>query len=270
MNDVQLTDVEQLIELPTQPHKPKVNPQSMIIVGKEKSGKTTALAKLPNCLIIDTEKGSEMVEAVALHVPQNVGPVGKMNWLKKLAKQLKEHPHNYKYIALDTFTEVDEWSEWSGTWRYMQSPQGKSFNREKNEKGQVISKDAYIDPDSDEYQSVHTLAEGYGYRWSRQEVMDVFDLFMTIPGIECVIFVCHIEDKYLAQNDATAVKEEQLALTGKIKKMLPRKVDAIGYIYNDKGTIKITFSTNEEKIGGTRAQHLKGFNGPLDWTKVFI
>ena len=83
--------------------------------------------------------------------------------------------------------------------------------------------------------------------------------------------MCHIEDKFLALADAKElVVPTQLALTGKLREMLPRKVDVIGYVYNEKGEIKVNFTSSEQKTGGTRAKHLIGYNGELDWTKVFI
>src|SRR5688500_16672964 len=109
MNDVTLT-LDQ-IALPTEAKEPRVNCESMILFGKEKCGKTTALSLLDSCLIIDTEKGSDLIKAVSLQVTAELGPVGKMKWLKQLARQLKENCP-YKRIAIDTFTEINEWAEW--------------------------------------------------------------------------------------------------------------------------------------------------------------
>lgn len=258
------------IILPTQPREAKINPNSILIFGKEKCGKTTILSKLPNCLIIDTEKGSDSIKSLCIQVPEDRGPVGKIQWLKKLADKLIEEGKPYDYIAIDTLTEVNEWAEWSGTYRYMNSTQGKSFNRVKDSRGNSIKGGEFLDPDSDDYESVHTLADGNGYRWSRNEVMEIFNKFQGAAK-KCVIFVCHIEDKFLGLKDsADTVVTKQLALTGKLRDMLPRKVDAIGYVYNDKGVIKVNFTGNEEKLGGTRAKHLIGYNDVFDWEKIFI
>lgn len=256
--------------LPTEPHEPKVNANTMILFGKEKCGKTTALAGLPNCLIIDTERGSDSIKALSIKVPEDYGPVGKMQWLRKLAQKLIDDGKNYDYVAIDTLTEVNEWAEWSGTYRYMHSVQGKSFNRERDKNGLPIRGGEMLAPDDDNYESVHTLPDGNGYRWSRQEVMEIFDKFQNVAR-KCVIFVCHVEDKFLGLKDTTdVVVPQQLALTGKLRYMLPRKVDAIGFVYNDKGTIKVNFAGDENKVGGTRTPHLKGYNGPLDWNKIFV
>lgn len=258
------------IIFPKTPHKAKVNANTIILFGKEKCGKTTALAKLPNCLIIDTEKGSDSIDALSIQVPQDLGPVSKMQWLRKVADKLIAEGKPYDYIALDTLTEINEWAEWSGTFRYMNSIQGKSFNRVKDPRGIPVKGGEFLDPNSDDYESVHTLPDGNGYRWSRNEVMDIFNRFQNAAK-KCVIFVCHIEDKYLGLKDNTdMIVTKQLALTGKLRDMLPRKVDAIGYVYNDNGEIKVNFTGNEEKLGGTRARHLIGYNGPLNWEKIFI
>lgn len=259
-----------IIEFPTVPHEPEINMGSCILFGKEKCGKTTVLSQLPNCLIVDTEHGTKNLKALSLNVPSDRGPVGKMQWLKKVGEQLCSMEKKYDYIALDTLTEVNEWAEWSGTWRYMNSVQGKSFNRVKDSHGNPTKGGEFLAPDSDDYESVHGLPDGNGYKWSREEVMSVFNLFQRAAA-KCVIYVCHVEDKFVDAKESTdTIVPKQLALTGKLRGILPRKVDGIGYVYNDKGVIKVNFSGGDDKLGGNRATHLRGYNGPLDWTKIFI
>lgn len=257
-------------EFPTTPHEPEINMKSCILFGKEKCGKTTALSQLENCLIIDTENGSKMVKALAMNVPSDRGPVGKIQWLKKLGEELVKQGKKYDYVAIDTLSEVNEWAEWSGTFRYMNSPQGKSFNRERDKHGNPIKGGAFLDPNDDAYESVHTLADGNGYRWSREEMLTIFKLFQNVAK-KCVFFVCHIEDKFVGLKESTeSVVPKQLALTGKLRDILPRKVDAIGYVYNDGGVIKVNFTGTEEKLGGNRAKHLLGYNDVLDWNRIFV
>lgn len=257
-------------ELPTGLSTPSTNMQRCILFGLPKSGKTTLLSLLPNCLIIDTENGSDFVKAFVKKVPEDRGPVGKMKWLEAFADFLIEQGKPYDYVALDTLSEINDWAEWSGTWRYANSPQGKKFNREKDENGDPIKNGRMLAPDEDGYESVHTIGEGYGYRWSREDTLRVFEKYCKVAK-KCVFFVCHVEDKFIAFKETVdKIVPTQLALTGKLRNILPRKVDAIGYVYNDKGVIKINFTGNEEKIGGNRAQHLRGFNEAADWKKIFI
>lgn len=267
-----LGEVEEPIdEFQVESSDPEDNMGSCILFGIEKCGKTTALSQLKNCLIIDTEKGTNKVKCEnRIQVPEDLGPVGKMKWLEKLANKLISEGKKYDYAAIDTFTKVDEWAEWSGTYRYMNSIQGQKFNRVKDEKGNAIKGGEFVDPSSDDYESVHNIGEGYGYRWSREDSLRVFEKLMNIAN-KCVFFVCHVEDKYIAQKENVEVlAPKQLALTGKLRHILPRKVDGIGYIYNDNGTIKINFTGSEERVGGNRCKHLQGYNNVLDWSKIFI
>lgn len=248
--------------LPTEVTKPTVNMETCILFGLPKCGKTTLLSKLPNCLIIDTENGTNKISALVKKIPEGKGPVGKMKWLEDFADYLIVQGKPYDYIAIDTLTEVNELAEWSGTYRYMVSTQGQKFNRD--DEGNMLK------PTSDDYQSVHTVGQGFGYRWSREDTLRIFEKYKKAAK-KCVFFVCHVEDKFMAMKENTeVVVPKQLALTGKLRDILPRKVDGIGYVYNDDGVIKINFTGNEDRVGGNRCTHLQGYNDVADWNKIFI
>ena len=80
-----------------------LNPSIMLLYGPPKVGKTTMLSKLDNCLIIDTENGSSMVE----------GYIEKVNNRQELINLVKEAKdgHDYKYFAIDTIDKVVDWAE---------------------------------------------------------------------------------------------------------------------------------------------------------------
>lgn len=257
--------------LPTKPSKPtKTVPSSMIIFGLPKCGKTTALSKLDDCLNIDVEKGADFVETLRLQPPKDFGPVATFKWIKQVAKKIKEEGRPYKFVAIETLSHLDELSEWVGTFNYMNSPQGKSFNRVKDKNGVPIKSGDFIMPDDPEYQSVYTLPDGNGYRWSREVMTDIFDVCKDLGSI-CTIFVCHVTDKYVVSKQSnTEVKALDLALTGKVRNILPRDADAIGYVYNKGGELFISFKGDEDKLGGMRGNsHMQGYEGKLDWNLIF-
>jgi len=258
--DIQLPTVKTGIE--------KINPTTLAIFGLPKCGKTTALATLEDCLIIDTEDGSSYVEALKVKVPEDLGPVAKFEWLRKVARKLKEEK-KYKYVAIDTLTMLDEWSEWVGTYKYMNSVQGASFNRQKSLSGQPIKGGTMLKPTDAAYESVNTIPEGYGYRWSREAIMDLFTE-LAGTGTVCTIFVCHVAEKMISKGNQDSVRVRDLALTGKVKDIISRKVDAVGYVYNEDGKIMISFKGNEDRAGGIRSAHIRGYEGELDWKKIFI
>ena len=259
--------------LPTELSIANDDMRSCILYGLPKCGKTTALSLLPNCLIIDTEEGSDKIRGLIKKVPTDKGPVAKMQWLNILADELIKAGKPYDYVAIDTLSEVNDWAEWSGTYRYQNTILGKSFNRERDTFGNPIKGGTILKATDNEYQSVHTLADGYGYRWSREDTIKVFEKYLKVAK-KCIFFVCHVEDKFVGGGDTRIkLKEEvapkQISLTGKVKDILPRKVDAVGYLYNDDGTIKVNFTGSEERVGGNRCKHLQGYNGVLDWNKIF-
>lgn len=252
------------IVLPTVPKKGvSKNLKNLVLYGLPKAGKTTALTQLPNCLIIDTEEGTEFVEgAFVMKFPEGLGPLGKFRFLKELAEEIKKQGKPYDYVCIDTFSELDELAEWVGTANYMNSPQGKKFNREED----GVTPIRKTDP---RFESVLTLGNGYGYRYTREAILDIFDTLKDLGKI-CTILVCHVTDKMITKNGSSEVSVKDLALVGKVKDIIPRKVDAIASLYNENGKAMISFVGSEFKVGGVRAAHLRGFEGELDWNKIFI
>lgn len=254
---------KETIILPTVPTKATaVNPRTMVLYGLPKSGKTTAVAELPNCLIIDVEDGSAFVDGMIIRPPEGVKPVGKFKWLKELAETIRSQSRPYDFVAIDTLSQLDVDAEWVGTWNYMNSVQGKKFNRD--DQGNMLK------PSDAAYESVLTLAQGYGYRYTREAIMDIFDSLKDLGKI-CTIFICHVADKMIAKkgtNEEVMIKD--LALVGKTRDVIPRITDVIGNVWNEDGELKVSFVGDSQRIGGGRAKHLRGYTGPLDWNKIFI
>lgn len=90
------------ITLPTKPIKPESqNPKKLFLYSQPKCGKTTALAQLEGCLIIDLESGSDYVEALKVKATN-------LQELSEVFAAIKEQGCPYKYIALDTVTKLEE------------------------------------------------------------------------------------------------------------------------------------------------------------------
>lgn len=105
-----------MIELPKQKSdKSRRDPKTMVLFGHPKSGKTTILSELDNCLILDLEQGSEFVSALRIDV---VGEAEKANKppiaiLQEVIGQIKEANaknggYIYKYIAIDTVSALED------------------------------------------------------------------------------------------------------------------------------------------------------------------
>ena len=111
------------MELPTTKVKAsRKSPKNMIIYGPPKIGKTTVLSQLDNCLILDLENGSDMVDALKI----------KVNNLKELAnvgREIIKQGKPYKYIAIDTISKLEEWCEAEAKQMYKLTAMGKNFDK---------------------------------------------------------------------------------------------------------------------------------------------
>lgn len=255
------------IVLPTAPREAtRKVPRTMVIYGKPKSGKTSAISNLKNALIVDTENGSAFVKGMVISPPDKYGPVKRYNWLKELATKITSEGKPYDYVIIDTLSQLDIESEWVGTRKYMSSISGKKFNREI--KDGITGRE--YKPSEPEYESVHTLGQGYGYRYSREAMLDLIDAFKECAKI-CTIFICHVMDKMVGEKDGEIIYTKDMALTGKVRDIVTRTVDAIATVWTEDSQLMISFEGNKDKIGGMRGMdHLQNYSGPLEWNKIFI
>tara|TARA_R100000458_G_scaffold58922_2_gene68072 strand:+ start:450 stop:1097 length:648 start_codon:yes stop_codon:yes gene_type:complete len=214
----------------------------MVIYGPPKIGKTTMLSKLDNCLIIDLEDGSDMVDALKVKV-NNLG------MLATIGKEIIQEQRPYKYVAIDTISKLEEWCEVEGKRIYMKTPMGKNFEQ-KNPGASVLS-----------------LPNGAGYLYLRIAFKQWIDRLNLLA--DHVILVGHLKDKML-EKKGKEVAVKDLDLTGKIKQITCANADAIGYIFREDETTMISFNSLDDTVAGSRCDHLKGQTMPFEWNKIFI
>jgi len=231
------------MELPTTKVKAsRKSPKNMIIYGPPKIGKTTVLSQLDNCLILDLENGSDMVDALKI----------KVNNLKELAnvgREIIKQGKPYKYIAIDTISKLEEWCEAEAKQMYKLTAMGKNFD--KNNEGL----------------SILSLPNGGGYLYLRLAYKKWIDRLNLLA--DRIILVGHLRDKML-EKKGKEVSVKDLDLTGKIKQMTCSNTDAIGYVYREGEETMISFNSLEDITAGTRCEHLKGKTMPLKWSNIYI
>ena len=157
------------MELPTEkvPASRK-SPKNMIIYGAPKIGKTTALAQLDNCLIIDLEDGSDMLDALKIKV-------NNLAELTAVGKEIMKAGKPYKYVAIDTISKLEEWCEEDAKKLYMATPMGKDFDT-KNPGMSILS-----------------LPMGGGYYYLRKAFMKWISNLNKLA--DHIILVGHLKDK---------------------------------------------------------------------------
>lgn len=206
------------------------DPKNLIIFSNPKAGKTTALSHLPDCLIIDMEHGTSYTSGYVVQAESYVD-------LYKIAKALREEEHNFKFVALDTVTALEEIALDLAAKRYQESPVGKNW--------QGTGKD------------ILKLSQGAGYYWSRLAMQEIIGWFENQPFN--LILVGHVKDRNLVEG-GVELNVKALDLSGKTSSILSAKSDAICYAYRDPetGNLNCNFGNLNSVLTGARMPHLAG------------
>lgn len=232
------------------PRKPlSVNPQVLLVYSIPKLGKSTVVAGLTTqfapgkSIILSNEKGGyDFLEAA---VEEVYNPFR----FEELVDEISKDP-DIQYVAIDTVTTLDDWSEYVGTFNYMRKPQGKSFNVNPST-GQRYSKD---DP---QFDTVHSIAQGFGYRYSRDVMVDWFEKLRGTG--KTIILIAHVKDKFITSKTGEVIQSIDINLTGKVKDIYCARADAIGMLVAEEDKRYLSFqSKDDSKYMGSRASHLSG------------
>ena len=207
------------------------NPHFMILYGRPKAGKTSALAQLDNNLIVDLEGGSTFIDAMAVQA-RSVNELGEI--AQAVRAKNTEVGHNfYKHITIDNATRLEEICLPYAAILYRQTPMGKNW------KGT----------------DVRLLPNGSGYMYIRQAVRKIIDMFKDLCNE--FILVGHVKDVQIEQN-GEELSEMALDLVGKLSSIICGEADAVGYVYRKGNETHISFKGGDGTIKEARAPHLRG------------
>lgn len=248
-----------MIQLPKEKVKAKSqSPDILLLYSLPKSGKTTAVAQLDDCLIIDLENGTNKVDALKVNA-NNPAELREVVEAIKKANEANGGKPVYRYIAIDTATKLEEFAEEVAVGLYKKTPMGAKFI------GGPLELKAL------EY------GAGYGYiRTAYKMLMNsIYDL------CERLILIGHTKDKYVNKDDKEVTATE-VDLSGKLSGIVTQKVCAIGYAYRKKNALHVSFKTDGEIVSGNRSPHLSGkdivlaesnpetFEVTTYWDKIFV
>ena len=232
---------EKTFEIPGKAGPPKsLEPRSMIIYSAPKVGKTALTAQIPDSIIVEHEIGG--ADAVSARYIEITNPNDILPLLAQLALD-----ETINTIVIDTVTRWDEWSELTGTFAFQKKPQGKNWNVVKGKR--VGSKHAA-------FETVHAMGEGFGYRYSRNEMTTWFNA--AIRTGKRVIFLAHIKDKFIEAKSGDVVEAIDLNLTGKVKSIYSSKVDVIAHLKRSGNESYLNFENMGSSVSGSRYGYLKG------------
>lgn len=219
-----------MLILPTEKIPAKViNPRFLILYGKPKAGKTSAVAALENNLIIDLEGGSEFLNAMAVQA-RSIDDLANIR-AAVIAKNQECNGFFYQHITIDNATRLEEMCMSYAIQLYQATPMGKNY------KGT----------------DVRTLPNGSGYQYLRSAVTKVVAMFKELcPEF---ILVGHVREK-LINKEGEEMSEMALNLVGALADIICGEADAIGYVYRKKNETIISFEGGENAVKAARAPHL--------------
>lgn len=233
-------------------------PQTLVTPGAEKVGKSETIAKLPNSLHIDTQGGTAFIST------RRVSVNSLADWKELCAILVPTWTKApWRFLIIDVLNDVETWALEEAEATYRRMPVGRNFGG----------------------QSVLELDMGLGYGYLRDAF---FRLIAPVWGCERwnTIFVVHTRPKFLSAvapiNPVLGVVSDELDLTGKVRQMMCRKVDAIGKwlkVADPKqpgGKLILDFRTTDTGNCACRARHLHGkvvaFSDPAkpeEWAAVW-
>lgn len=228
-----------MIKLPTEKIKSeRINPKTIVIFGNYKTGKSTLLSQLNNCLIIDLEGGTDFMESLKIDVisearQNKITPFQALMDIMKSIKQANTEKggYVYKYIALDTLTALEDIAvEYAGM-LYRNTPMGKNWQGD----------------------NVLDLPQGTGYYYLRNAIIDILNKFETL--CDTLIMTGHLKDK-LVESNGQEMNIRGLSLSGKTPAIIGAHVDAIAYLYRKDNQNILNFKPSEAITIGTRVKHL--------------
>lgn len=172
------------------------------------------------------EKGSRYISGLKIQA-------NSLAEIKEIVKEIKKANCPYKYITIDTVTALEEMCKPLAIQLYQKSP---------------MFSDKYAD-----VTEPSQLPNGCGWSFWRASIEMVIELIASVT--KNLIICGHVKDTKLDENTSGSVRD--LDLSGKLKRILSAKSDAIGFVYRtDDGDLAIQFGTDGEVLTGARPAHL--------------
>ena len=263
--------------LPTEKRKAvSQNPKFMILAGKPKSGKSTFVASLEDCLCIDLEQGYKNIDAMVVEANTIEEYFEIVKACQEKAKQ--NGGIAYDKIVIDNSTRLETLCLKYAAKLYRNTSMGQTFGILKDNSGRPVIDPVTKKPKFDENADVRLLPNGAGWGYIRQAITQMVDFFR--PLCNTVILVCHLKFKTIKRDD-TEVEAADIDLAGKTGTIMCGLADAIGLIYREGNKTYLDFNGGDDILKGARPLHLRNRkfvimesddNGDLkiDSSKIFL
>lgn len=208
------------------------NPQYLVLYGLPKAGKTSAVAQLENNLIVDLEGGSKFIDALAIQA-RTINDLGEIAQAIRAKNEEVGHKF-YKHITIDNATRLEDICMSYACTLYRKTELGKNW------KGDDVT----------------TLSRGAGYKYLRDAVKKVIDMFKDL--CDEFILIGHVKDS-ITEKEGQEVNAKEIDLVGKLGRIVCGLADAVGYVYRKNNETHISFKSGGDGTSmEARARHIAG------------
>jgi hypothetical protein len=254
-----------MVELPTKATEAvRLNPKRIILFSQPKTGKSEALSRLEDNLILDLEDGSGFIGGLKVNVldlasKEKVSPLRALKMVIDSIREsnTKKGSYTYKYISIDTVSALeDTYGLELALKLYKDTPMGRNFQGT----------------------DVRTLPNGAGYGPLRAAVQIILNEVEQL--CDTLIISGHTKEKVI-ESEGKEMTARGLDLAGKLASIVCAQSDAIAYLYRKDNKTIANFKPSESLTVGARPLHLKNKeivllesdeNGNLTshWDKIFV
>ncbi len=230
--------------LPTKPTKSKLkNPSPLLVFGKPKIGKTTSIAGLENCLVINFEDKIQTADGMVMYVPT-------LEDLKKTLLKIKQAGKPYKYIAIDTLTKLEDMCVSEAERIYMRTPMGKDSWIKKDENGRLLPTCG-----KSKYTNILFLPNGSGYQYLRQAFKQITKMIEECA--DNIIYIAHVKETNILKEGAE-ITSHDVNLIGKNKQSISADAQAIAYMTRIGKANYLCFLPSDDVLAGCKIKRLEG------------
>lgn len=246
----------------------RVNPQSLLVYGPYKCGKSASAAAIPDSLTLECEPGgSDFVPHG--RILQITGPHHFYSVLEQLTEARRAGHPLVKRIVVNYIGVIEDWVFDLALEAFKKTPMCS---------GKLADIRCITD-----LPSGGSSGGSAGWGWVREELMMMHNR-ITLAAEE-VIFIAHLRDRAVMKEKGEVVVEDVDISGMKARRLFAGQCSALGFMYRrrngDKDELVLSFKTSETVAGGCRCAHLSGKEfvigtstngGPptFDWSAIFL
>lgn len=242
----------QIVIPPRREGPQRVNPQSLLVYGNYKTGKTSAAAALPETLVLELQPGGAdfVPGGWFMSIEKDIkDATGFINLLAFLREQRDAGKPVARRLVIDHIGVLDDWLFDLALEAFFATPIGRGYR----------TRDGGLKRITD-LPSAGSAGGSPGWAWYWEQLQMMHTRILN--AAEEVIYIGHVRDKSVAKEQGDVVVQD-IDLTGqKARRLFCGQSSAIAFLFRrnvaGEDQTVVTFKTSETTLCGASCPHLTG------------